>query len=54
MKKSYSKPKVETVVAVTENCLAASTNTARNRDTKEYENPTSPKINDWGNIWSDR
>jgi hypothetical protein len=53
MKKSYLKPKVEGIVVITENLIAASAPQARNGGTREYENPTSPRINDWGNIWSD-
>jgi hypothetical protein len=53
MKKSYLKPKVEGIVVITENLIAASAPQARNSGTREYENPTSPRINDWGNIWSD-
>ena len=53
MKKSYLKPKVEEIVVITENLIAASAPQARNGGTREYENPTSPRINDWGDIWSD-
>ena len=53
MKKSYLKPKVGRIVVITENMIAASAPQARNSGTREYENPTSPRINDWGDIWSD-